>query len=118
MTADEVADRVAATRERIRTLLESERRQVLEEIRNYPTPIPRCDQQFNHLIDRRELLVQELARLDATAASSVAASDRGARLDAFIGSCAGLDADLKLRLQAALREGGLVGAKILHVPGA
>ena len=118
MTADGLADRVAATRDRIRALLESERRQVLEEIRNYPTPIPRCDQQFNHLIDRRELLVQELARLAATTGSSVAASDRGARLAAFIDSCAGLDADLKLRLQTALREGARVGAKILHVPGA
>jgi hypothetical protein len=117
MPTDELAHRVAATRERIRALLESERRQILEEIRNYPTPIPRCDQQFNHLIERRELLVQELARLDAAAGTSVAPGDRGARLDAFIDSCACLDAELKLRLQASLREAVLVGAKIVHDPG-
>jgi hypothetical protein len=118
MLTDELAHRVTATQECIRALLASERRQILEEIRNYPTPIPRCDQQFNHLIDRRELLVQELARLDAATGSSLAPSDRGARLDAFIDSCACLDAELKLRLQTSLRDGVLGGAKIVHDPGA
>jgi hypothetical protein len=36
------------------------------EIRNYPTPIPRCDAQFDHLLEERARLIRELHRLDAT----------------------------------------------------
>jgi hypothetical protein len=118
MTTDEHAHRVAATRDRIKALLERERQQLLDEIRTYPTPIPRCDQQFNHLIAQRDLLAQELARLDAAVGPGVPDSEYGARLDAFIDACACLDADLKLRLQAVLRERALGTAKTLHVPGA
>ena len=31
-----------------------------EEIRTYPTPIPRCDAQFNHLYAQRSRLAREL----------------------------------------------------------
>jgi hypothetical protein len=101
---DERVDRVGALRDRIRAVLDAERQRIVAEIRSYPTPIPRCDQQFNHLIDKRERLFQELARLDATAGSSVAAQDRAAGLAAFIDACACLDADSKLRFKAALSE--------------
>lgn len=40
------------------------RRQALAvEIRNYPTPIPRCDVQFNHLYEQQARLALELNRL-------------------------------------------------------
>jgi hypothetical protein len=48
-------------------------REVGEEIRAYPAPIPACDAQFNRLLELRRLLPEELARLEA-AASSPAAS--------------------------------------------
>jgi hypothetical protein len=105
MTPHENAYRLAALRDRIKAVLESERRQLLEEIRTYPTPIPRCDQQFNHLIERRELLVAELSRLDAAAGSGAATADGGASLDAFISSSHCLAAELKLQLAAALHDG-------------
>lgn len=47
----------------VRSQLEAEKRRLDEEIRNYPTPIPRCDAQFNHLFEERERIVRELARL-------------------------------------------------------
>ena len=47
-----------------RRLLEEEKRRLDAEIRAYPTPIPRCDAQFNHLFERREEMVRELERLD------------------------------------------------------
>jgi hypothetical protein len=47
-----------------RRLLEEEKRRLDAEIRAYPTPIPRCDAQFNHLFERREEIVRELERLD------------------------------------------------------
>ena len=46
-----------------RHLLEEEKRRLDEEIRAYPTPIPRCDAQFNHLFERRAEVVRELERL-------------------------------------------------------
>jgi hypothetical protein len=30
------------------------------EIRSYPTPIPRCDAQFNHLMEERDRIVRAL----------------------------------------------------------
>ena len=56
MSAASAADR--------RLLLEEEKRRLDAEIRAYPTPIPRCDAQFNHLFERRAEIVRELERLD------------------------------------------------------
>ena len=39
------------------------------EIRAYPTPIPRCDAQFNHLMEERDrirALLEELAAREAS----------------------------------------------------
>lgn len=41
-----------------------------EEIRNYPTPITRCDAQFNFLYERRAHLAGALERLDTVAGES------------------------------------------------
>ena len=43
--------------------LEEEKRRLDAEIRAYPTPIPRCDAQFNALFERRDAIVRELAAL-------------------------------------------------------
>src|SRR5436309_9181946 len=104
---DALLDQQSAARETIRAYLRSERDRIFEEIRAYPTPIPRCDAQFNHLIEKRERLVQELARLDAAATSSAVAGDGDgtARIEAFIASSDYFDDDAKLRLKSALSEG-------------
>jgi hypothetical protein len=49
----------------LRAHLEAQRRRLDDEIRHYPTPIPRCDAQFNHLFDQRARIV---AAIDALAA--------------------------------------------------
>ncbi len=36
------------------------RERLAEEIRTYPTPIPRCDAQFNHLYEQQGRLAREL----------------------------------------------------------
>ena len=107
------ADRFAALRDRVRALLEGERQRLQEEIRTYPTPIPRCDEQFNHLIARRELLFSVLGHLDA-AASLSSAQNGDSWLDAFIDS-SGLEPEFKLRLRAAVSQGTL--AESGHVAG-
>jgi hypothetical protein len=90
--------------EMVKACLESERQRVHAEIRAYPTPIPRCDAQFNHLIETRERLFHELARLDAAMQPSEVPDDDAARVEAFIDSSGCLDDDAKLRLKAALSE--------------
>jgi hypothetical protein len=40
--------------------LEARRAELDGEIRAYPTPIPRCDAQFNHLMEERARVVQQI----------------------------------------------------------
>jgi hypothetical protein len=94
---------VSTTWDMVKACLESERERLHAEIRAYPTPIPRCDAQFNHLIEQRDRLFQELSRLDA-ARSSAAADDGAARVEEFIEASGCLDDDAKLRLKSALSE--------------
>ncbi len=49
----------------LRARLEHMQEAVAAEIRAYPPPIPACDAQFNHLLERREALSEALARLDS-----------------------------------------------------
>ena len=50
-----------------RAALETELDRVQAEIRKYPPPIPACDAYFNHLLEERGRISDELARLDAPA---------------------------------------------------
>jgi hypothetical protein len=43
--------------------LENAKRSILAEIRHYPPPIAACDQQFNHLLEQRDRIADELSRL-------------------------------------------------------
>ncbi len=45
--------------------LQAEKSQINDEIRSYPSPIPACDAQFNYLLEKRNLVAEELARLHA-----------------------------------------------------
>lgn len=49
----------------LRARLEQTREAVAAEINAYPPPIPACDAQYNHLLERRKALSEALARLDA-----------------------------------------------------
>lgn len=81
----------------LREALERLQREVAEEIHGYPAPIPACDAQFNHLLELRRLVPQELARLER------ARSDRRADIAGFVRS-----SPLGAQLSAALRgrDGG------------
>jgi len=46
-----------------RQMLEARRHALDEEIRSYPTPIPRCDAQFNHLFEERARIAKALDEL-------------------------------------------------------
>jgi len=48
-----------------------------EEIRNYPTPIARCDEQLSGLIEERARLLQELNKPSGCTPAGVWANDGG-----------------------------------------
>lgn len=50
---------------RLRAAIETLLDEATRDIRAYPPPIPACDAQFNHLLELRQGLPGELARLDA-----------------------------------------------------
>ena len=51
--------------EALRARLERMQEAVAAEINAYPPPIPACDAQFDHLLERRDALSEALARLGA-----------------------------------------------------
>lgn len=84
-------------------------RQLLdEEIRTYPTPIPRCDAQFNHLYEQRTRATYLLERMNAALGE---AADRDAiakALAEFVDDPGPHDADrqaLAARINTALALG-------------
>jgi hypothetical protein len=93
--------------QRIRALLQEENQRLQREIRAYPTPVPRCDEQFNHLIERREHLFRESAQLDNAAESGLA--QRAEWLRGFIDSSRCLEEAAKRQLKAELSEATLGG---------
>lgn len=54
---------IQATVQDLIKLLEIQKTQIIEDIRNYPPPIPACDAQFNYLLEKRDRLSVELNRL-------------------------------------------------------
>lgn len=93
-------DRVTALAGEIVEHLHGLRERLAEEIRTYPTPIPRCDAQFNHLYEQLGRLARDLDAIES------AGSERAA-LDAFIATKPYTDdpseRDFRARVKAALR---------------
>jgi hypothetical protein len=52
-------------------------RELSEEIRNYPTPIARCDEQLTGLIEERSRLLQELNKPAGCTPEGIWANDGG-----------------------------------------
>ncbi|HEY6241595.1 MAG TPA: hypothetical protein VIW78_12270 [Burkholderiales bacterium] len=85
------------------------RKQLLaEEIRSYPTPIPRCDAQFNHLYEQQARLARELDRIGALAGKNPRREDYAELIERFIASAPYTDdaaeRQLRSRLKAELAE--------------
>ena len=57
--------RLAAVAVEVKASLAESRRALETEVRLYPTPIPRCDAQFNHLYEQRSRVSALLARVDS-----------------------------------------------------
>jgi hypothetical protein len=59
--------RVLALSNELRNFVRRAKKELDEEIRSYPTPIPRCDAQFNAAYEQRSRLSALLPELDAAA---------------------------------------------------
>lgn len=88
--------------EALRRRLEEEKDVVSAEIQAYPRPIAGCDAQFNHLLECRRLLWEELSRLEA------ARADRLSSVGDFLQSSTCLDHEAKRAILAAFEpaDGG------------
>jgi hypothetical protein len=82
--------------EALRGLLEEMKGTVAAEIQAYPRPIAGCDAQFNHLLERRRSLWEELSRLDA------ARRDSQTGVEACLNSSTCLDQEAKRAILDAL----------------
>ena len=69
----------------LRARLERMREAVAAEISAYPAPIPACDAQFDHLLERRAALSEALAGLDT------ARKDGSRTLESFVAGLPDLD---------------------------
>ncbi len=80
-------DSVQAVWRSIRTQLECAQQRVIGEISNYPAPRPNCDADFNHLLETRARISDDLNRLQAIASNT----SSGQHVAEFISTSAGLD---------------------------
>lgn len=81
--------------------LEAERVRVVDEIRTYPSPIPACDAQFNHLLGQRTKLSQELERLRQIHNDFLPGESGMKRLRAFIASAECIHPDTRHQMMKA-----------------
>jgi hypothetical protein len=87
----------------VRSDLLRAKRAIDEEIRGYPTPIPRCDAQFNHLHEQRGRLARELDRIDALSGRNLGYQDYVRLIEEFIASAPYLDDDEERQLRAQIK---------------
>ncbi len=88
----------------IRDDLKRSKQVIGEEIRNYPTPIPRCDAQFNHLYEQQARLARELDRIAALAEKSLKREDYIELIGRFIASAPYADDDAERQLRPRLKS--------------
>ncbi len=105
---DTVPDPVVAACSELKIHLDRRSRVLSEEVRNYPTPIARCDEQLTKLIEQRACAIEQLKLLlQAAPARSDQAGRRRAALDAYLMRPRAFPDDeietaLRSRLRAAL----------------
>ena len=80
--------------------LHKEIQRVHDEIRNYPAPIPACDAQFNFLLEERESLSSELARVRKFMGQDTDPEIARSSIDAFLNSSSHLGDTARTEIRA------------------
>jgi hypothetical protein len=78
-------------------------RSLNQEIRAYPTPIPRCDAQFNHLVEQRSRLYLALERIEPAADGALSHAQRLGLLEEFAASPSYLEAAPEEEIRSRIR---------------
>ncbi|HEY6721702.1 MAG TPA: hypothetical protein VI363_08705 [Burkholderiales bacterium] len=73
------------------------------EIRSYPTPIPRCDAQFNHLYEQQARLARELYRVGTLAEKNLGREDYIELIGRFVASVPYTDDAAERQLRSRLK---------------
>jgi hypothetical protein len=82
---DRVLDAVVAAWSELKIYFDRRSKELSDEVRNYPTPIARCDEQLTKLIEQRSGAINELKRLlQAVPARSGPPGRRLAALEAYL----------------------------------
>jgi hypothetical protein len=97
---------------RIEQHLENEMHRVRDEIRNYPAPIPACDAQYNYLLEEREGLSSELARVRKFMNDDSDSENAQSSVDAFLSVSPYLGDSAKREIRALIESGNRYGRTI------
>ena len=84
--------------------LEARRDAIYEEISHYRAPIPACDVQFNHLLEERSRVFQELSRLNAIATQAHSWHELRPLLEEFLTNATTFDTATKQRLSVIVAQ--------------
>lgn len=100
----EEADSVKSIWQEIRGYLTPQRDQIYEAIHRYPPPIPACDVQFNHLLEKRSQLAQELSRLNTLTKQNLPWREQLQLADEFIGVSICLPEEAKQKIRMSIES--------------
>lgn len=98
------SDRIKFLWSRIKRHLEEERHRIYREIRNYPPPIPACDAQFNHLLEQRKRISQELTELEQLSNQDLTPEQHMKSIDKFITSSTCIDTQNDPEIRSHFKE--------------
>jgi chorismate mutase len=88
--------------QRIQEQLEAEKERIVQEISQYPPPIPACDAQFNGLLEERATILQELGQVNQILKQHLTAREQIELLDEFMRSSHHLDGELAESIRQSL----------------
>ena len=88
----------------VRDHLHRIQRRLNEEIRAYPTPIPRCDAQFNHLFEQRGRLYRALEAIEAPSDQPPSPAECVKLIDEFAASAAYVEDPAEDEIRARIRS--------------
>ena len=95
---------LAAAVQRVEAALRNEKDRIRAEIHAYPPPIPACDAQFNYLLEKRDRVSAELARLHAISVGSQSTTEQADTLSEFVATSQCLDHTIKSAASALLHS--------------
>jgi len=101
--ATEIGDLEQLRRE-IREMLARVKTQIDRDIRSYPTPIPRCDAQFNYLHEQQGRLARELDHIGSAEGVPLRREDCLERIERFLASAPHGDEPAERELRARVKS--------------